>query len=68
MYMQLRNYIIGEVRESNRGAYWYAAQPIGHDNLNGTVARICKAAIRNGGVAHTYSIMGQMYIKPFSII
>ena len=22
----------------------YAAQPIGHDKLNGTVARICKAA------------------------
>ena len=27
-----------------RGAYWYAAQPIGRDKLNGTVARICKAA------------------------
>ena len=27
-----------------RGTYWYAAQPIGHDKLNGTVARICKAA------------------------
>ena len=26
-----------------RGAYWYAA-PIGHDKLNSTVARICKAA------------------------
>ena len=27
-----------------RGAYWYAVQPIGHDKLNNTVARICKAA------------------------
>ena len=27
-----------------QGAYWYAAQPIGHDKLNSTVARICKAA------------------------
>ena len=27
-----------------RGACWYASQPIGCDKLNGTIARICKAA------------------------
>ena len=30
--------------KNTTGAYWYGAQPIGHQKLNSTVARMCKAA------------------------